>query len=78
VSVDGRFRVASFLFSLLSARTGTTILFDDYMDRPNYFVVEEFCKLKEARGRMGVFTTSNQYSVTALCEKVAQYSILCN
>lgn len=78
VLIDGRFRIASFLFSLLSARVGTTILFDDYMDRPQYFVVEEFCKLKETRGRMGVFTTSNQYSVTAICEKIAQYSILCN
>lgn len=41
VLVDGRFRVLCFLHSLLRARPGTHILFDDYVDRPHYHVVEE-------------------------------------
>lgn len=75
ILIDGRFRVACFLASLLSARNGTVILFDDYFDRPHYFVVEEFCKLVEKRGRMGVFVATNNYSVPAICEKIAQHSI---
>lgn len=45
VLIDGRFRVASFLYSLLSARVGTLLMFDDYLNREYYFVVENFCKL---------------------------------
>jgi hypothetical protein len=75
VLVDGRFRVASFLFSLLKARIGTTILFDDYLDRPGYFPVEEFCPLAAKHGRMGVFSVSRNFAVADICEKIARYSI---
>lgn len=44
VLVDGRFRVACFLTCLLEAKPGTKIIFDDYVDRPNYHLVEEFCQ----------------------------------
>jgi hypothetical protein len=76
VLIDGRFRVASFLFSLLNARAGTLFLFDDYFDRPYYFVVEEFCRLHERHGRMGVFVASMNFSFAEICEKIAQYSIV--
>lgn len=76
VLIDGRFRVASFLFSLISARVGTVIMFDDYMDRSEYFVCEEFCRLQCAHGRLGIFIVSDKYNIIDLCEKLAQYSIL--
>jgi len=75
VLIDGRFRVACFLFSLLSARIGTKILFDDYLDRPHYFVVEQFCQLKATRGRMGLFSATKDFSITDICENIAKYSI---
>jgi hypothetical protein len=74
ILVDGRFRVASFLYSLLSARVGTIIMFDDYLDREHYFVVENFCKLSEKYGRMGVFYVDNFYSIPEITSAVAQYS----
>jgi hypothetical protein len=76
ILVDGRFRVASFLYSLLSARNGSTLLFDDYIDRPQYHVVEQFCEVHAMRGRMAVFYRSNQFSYTELTKKIAQYSIV--
>lgn len=76
ILVDGRFRVASFLFSLLSAPVGATILFDDYFDRPKYFIAESFCAIRERRGRMGVFSVTKDFAVPELCEKIAQYSIV--
>lgn len=76
VLIDGRFRVASFLYSLISAPPGTTILFDDYVDRPRYARVEEFCRLKESRGRMGVFTVTHQYSPPDLIARIAEYSVI--
>lgn len=74
VLVDGRFRVASFLYSLLSARVGTLLMFDDYLNRDHYFVVEKFCKLQEKHGRMGVFYVDHQYSITDLVSTIAEYS----
>lgn len=55
VLIDGRFRVACFLTCLLKAEVGTVIIFDDYTDRPEYHVVEEFIPVKEICGRQAVF-----------------------
>jgi hypothetical protein len=55
ILVDGRFRVACVLESLLSLSplSSTQILLDDYADRPYYDVVERFADLEMA-GRMAV------------------------
>jgi hypothetical protein len=77
VMVDGRFRVASFLFSYVSAPEGATILFDDYYDRPHYWVVEAFCKPAQRHGRMAVFQVAQRnYKASAMCEMIAQYSLI--
>ncbi len=55
VLIDGRFRIACFLYSLLKANVGTKILFDDYIYRPIYHVVEEFIKPSEIVGRQALF-----------------------
>jgi hypothetical protein len=44
VLIDGRFRVACFLYSLLNLDAGTTIMWDDYTPRPEYHVVETLLK----------------------------------
>ena len=55
ILVDGRFRVACVLESLLSLSplSSTQILLDDYAERPHYQVVERFADL-EMVGRMAV------------------------
>jgi hypothetical protein len=74
VLIDGRFRVASFLYSLMCAKEGVTILFDDYYEpRPHYFVVEEFLPVKEQHGRMALFQVERNYSVEKLTAKLAEY-----
>ena len=55
VLIDGRFRVACFLHSLLTAEAGTPILFDDYTNRPHYHLVEEFCPIEQTEGRQALF-----------------------
>lgn len=55
VLIDGRFRVACFLTSLLEAAPGTEILFDDYKDRAHYHIVEELLPPQEFCGRMAYF-----------------------
>jgi hypothetical protein len=56
VLVDGRFRAACFLASLLFARPGCRILFDDYLERKHYHLVEELAQPDRMVGRMAVFT----------------------
>jgi len=55
VLVDGRFRVACFLTALLSSRPGTIIIFDDYVPRPQYHVVESIVQPAETHGRQAKF-----------------------
>jgi hypothetical protein len=57
ILVDGRFRVACALESLLNLRAGNPcrILIDDYISRPHYNVIEEVADLIEMQGRMAVF-----------------------
>ncbi len=55
VLIDGRFRVACLLAALLMARPGTTILFDDYFDRPHYHRVEAWATPVGRAGRMAEF-----------------------
>lgn len=76
VLVDGRFRVASFLYSLLCAQPGTTILFDDYTDRPQYHIVEQFCPMMESHGRMGVFKAGRDYRTPDLVRTFSRFSVV--
>jgi hypothetical protein len=55
VLIDGRFRVACFLTSYLRAGPGTTIFFDDYLERHNYHIVEEIIKPFTTEGRQAIF-----------------------
>lgn len=56
VLVDGRFRVSCFLTSLLRAAPGTTIIFDDYVPREFYHVVERLIAPSFYDGRQAIFT----------------------
>lgn len=76
ILVDGRFRVACFLYSLLCVKNGATILFDDYGDRPQYHVVERFCDLVETHGRMAVFKAAKQFSIPEIAQAIAKYSVV--
>lgn len=63
VLVDGRFRVACFLTSLLYADKGTVIIFDDYILRPEYHIVEIFEKPVETDNRQAAFKVSGDYDL---------------
>jgi len=55
VLIDGRFRVCCFLTSLKFAEEGTHIIFDDYMNRPEYHIVEKYVERVEHCGRQCLF-----------------------
>jgi protein O-GlcNAc transferase len=58
VLIDGRFRTACFLASLMMIEVETVFLFDDYFGRKNYKVVEEFIAPVDAVERMAIFKAS--------------------
>ncbi|MCD0503489.1 hypothetical protein [Bordetella petrii] len=55
ILIDGRFRVAAFLMSVLMAQPGCVVLFDDYFIRPYYHVVEQHLAPSRQAGRMAEF-----------------------
>jgi hypothetical protein len=55
VLIDGRFRVACFVATFMRIKQQTTVLFDDYVDRDYYHVVERLAKPVKLIGRMAHF-----------------------
>lgn len=60
VLIDGRFRVCCFLTSLLYAKEGVLIFFDDYTNREEYHIVERFIKPIRICGRQSLFCVPNK------------------
>jgi len=60
VLIDGRFRVFCFLTCLKYGPIGTKIIFDDYINRPHYHLVEEFSTVLDKCGRQALFEVTNK------------------
>ena len=60
VLIDGRLRVLCFLISLKQCNSGTKIIFDDYVDRKYYHVVEELIKPTTNDGRQCLFEVGDK------------------
>lgn len=74
ILIDGRFRVGCFLVSLLDARPGTKILFDDYDDRKEvYGSVEKFVTPTRLLDRSAVFTVPEKLPRQAVARALARY-----
>lgn len=74
VLIDGRFRVASFLSSIMYAELGSIILFDDYKDRDHYHVVEQYCPIESRYGRMAVFKLDVRSDPDELSDRIKAYA----
>ena len=55
ILIDGRFRVACFLTSLLLSTPGTKIVIDDYPRQPQYHVVEQILAPASISSRQALF-----------------------
>lgn len=74
ILVDGRFRVACFLQSLVNANEGATILFDDYTERRHYHVVEEFVERVATCGTMAKFVVPTKLDRDAIVEEIKAFT----
>ncbi len=75
VLIDGRLRSACFLFTCISIRKPTIILFDDYVERPKYHQIERLAKPSKIIGRMAEFNVSSPIPATP--ELIFLFSELC-
>ncbi len=62
VLIDGRFRVACFLYSLINAKAGSIIIFDDYNNRQYYHIIEEIVPIYKIYGRQAVFRVPKHFN----------------
>lgn len=67
ILIDGRFRVSAFLSCVLQF-PGAKVLFDDYVDRENYHVVESVIKPKRTVGRIAKFKVPKNLSKKKILE----------
>jgi hypothetical protein len=74
ILVDGRFRVACTLLSMLLSEEGTLILVDDYSERPEYWVIERYAKVKSSAGRLVAFEVQKTFTHFDLVAEVLHYA----
>ena len=55
ILIDGRFRIACFICSLLNARVGAKIIFDDFAQSSKYQIVNEFLAPIKVDARQALF-----------------------
>lgn len=75
ILIDGRFRVACFLVSVLFCSLGTYILFDDYYDRPHYHIVEKYAKVVGRSGRLAILMPKDRFDRKSAVLDLATYTL---
>ena len=76
VLVDGRFRVACTLSSILSTPDDCRILVHDYWDRPQYHVVSKYLETIDRIDTMGLFRKRPGVDARKLRSLLAKYQYL--
>ena len=76
VLIDGRFRVACFLTTLLYAEKDTLVLFDHYVDRGIYKIVEKFIKPIQINGRQAVFRIQKSFPENELKDYISRFELV--
>ncbi|WP_224813608.1 hypothetical protein [Hasllibacter sp. MH4015] len=76
VLVDGRFRVASFLTTLIHADPGCVVVFDDYVGRRTYHIVEEVLRASERSDRQAAFVVPEDVDLKAVTELRDQFMMV--
>lgn len=76
VLVDGRFRVACVLAVVThQGDSDWTVLFDDYVDRPEYTEIEEYASLVGCHGRMAEFNRRADVDLTRAQAAFERFSV---
>lgn len=76
ILIDGQFKVASFLYSLICAEEGTDILFNDFYKNPQFEIVRNFCAVESKYGDMAHFIVKKDYLMSDITAHIAKYSVI--
>ena len=74
VLIDGRFRVTTLLKCLIELEPPFQIIFDDYISRKHYHIVDNFLKPELHKGRMGVFKVDRNIRNKAIKKSLENYT----
>ncbi|MBC7103712.1 MAG: hypothetical protein H5U13_10970 [Parvibaculum sp.] len=76
ILIDGRFRAACALVSILNLKKDSNciILIDDYEGRDEYKIVERFAVLENMHGRMAEFRTNKEFEIEEILKYIEEYS----
>lgn len=77
ILVDGRFRVACVLKSLLESKGNITILFHDYPEREHYHIIEKYLDIIEKQDRLVVFRPKTNLDYGELRQCYEEYKNDC-
>ena len=75
VFVDGRFRVACAIQSLLHTATSCRILFHDFWNRPRYHVVLEHAQIVDRVDSLVVLAPKKRRNYSGLCSTLEKYRL---
>lgn len=76
IIIDGHFKVASFLYSLICAPEGSRIIFNDYFDHPEYEMIRNYCPLESRQGAAAEFIVKKNYIMSDIAAMIAKYSVI--
>jgi len=76
ILIDGRFRVACFLTCLLRADKGTRIIWDDYVHRPSYQIVEKILQPHSVTKRQALCVVPGQIPTEDVQKMLADYRLV--
>jgi hypothetical protein len=72
--IDGRFRVACFLQTLLHARPDALVMIHDFSSRPQYHVIREFAREIAATDQLSVFQRRIDFDTTRAAACLASHA----
>ncbi|WP_293933500.1 hypothetical protein [Iodobacter sp.] len=78
VLIDGRFRVPCFLYSLLRLKPGAVILWDDYAQRPEYHLIEQYLAPSALFGDMAKFIVPSHINTANILNSLFKNLYLVN
>jgi hypothetical protein len=76
ILINGPFKIACFLYSLICAQEGAVILFDDFFKNPAYEMVRNYCALEKRHGDMAEFIVHKNYVLSDITAHIAKYSVI--
>lgn len=76
ILINGPFKIACFLYSLICAQEGAVILFNDFFKNPSYEIVRNYCALEKRHGDMGEFVVRKNYVLSDISANIAKYSVI--